>query len=171
MIKKYNLALLPATKANEVIRFARNFSNISDSYLIGLKSVPHVTLRHFHAEESDIDEIWQRACGALRHKKIVLEFAGFSCRTFDSKIYWISLLPDKIDILHRMQRIASETIGVPLKENYDPHMTLLNTRDPECKKELERFAELYSVITDTFYLALGNSDEVGQFTNIIHSYK
>jgi 2'-5' RNA ligase len=171
MIKKYNLALLPTNKADEVIRFAQNFANISESYLLGLKSIPHVTLRHFHAEESDINKIWQRTCDALRRKKIVLEFAGFSCRTFDSKTYLISLLPDKIDILHRMQRIASETIGVPFKENYDPHMTLLNTSDPECKKELERFAEHYSVITDTFYLSLGNSDNVGQFTDIIHSYK
>jgi len=168
MIKKYNLALLPSVKTDEVIKFARNFTAISETYLLGPKSLPHVTLCHFFAEETEIDDIWVQACKTLPLKKLALEFTQFKCVTFDDRLYWISLLPAKTDLLHKMHAIAIECLAVQPKRSFDPHMTLTNTRDPECQKEVDKYSTFYSVISDIFYLSLGRCDNVGQYTEVIY---
>jgi hypothetical protein len=60
MIKKYNLALIPTSKKDEITIFAKKLSYLADNYLIGEGSLPHVTLCQFNAEESDIRSIWEK---------------------------------------------------------------------------------------------------------------
>jgi len=46
MKKKYNLALIPISKSDEVMALAKKFSTIADRYLPGDSSFPHITLYH-----------------------------------------------------------------------------------------------------------------------------
>src|SRR6185312_16173512 len=102
MRKKYNLALIPVSKSNEVLVFATQLLHLADNYLLGEESLPHVTLYQFHAEENDIHSIWEKANQGWQYQPLNLVFNEFSCITFDNQIYWVSLLPDNRDILHKM---------------------------------------------------------------------
>src|SRR5438045_7993065 len=63
--KKYNIAFTPLGKADVFVRLAKSLSSLTDTYCLGTASLPHVTLRHFFAEESEIETLWQTACDRL----------------------------------------------------------------------------------------------------------
>lgn len=164
---KYNLALIPVSKASDVIECAAQLSNLADKYLIGENSIPHVTLYQFEAEEKAIEDIWKQIEVAWSEKSIELEFKEFSCISFDGIIFWASLLPNKSDELHRMHRLIAQLLGKPIKEKFDPHMTLLSTKNKNYEKEVDVIKNSYKPVSDTFILSLGNSDDVGQLIKII----
>src|SRR3990167_11050710 len=168
MTKKYNLALIPVTKNNEVITLAKKLSPITDKYLLGEKSLPHVTLYQFQAEEEEIGSIWKQVIEVWKEKPIDLAFNKFSCITFDNTIFWVSLLPDKCDVLHKMHAVIANILKLPIKKMFDPHMTLINSKDKEYEKEVAKLSDLYKPITDTLILSLGMSDDIGQFINLIY---
>lgn len=168
MKKKYNLALIPISKSDQPVALAKQFSNIADGYLLGDKSLPHVTLYQLHAEDNEIDSIWNEVSDAWDGKPIDLAFNKFSCITFDNNIFWISLLPDNCDVLHEMHGQIANILKLPINKTFDPHMTLISTKNKENENEAARAADSYKAINDTFILALGASDEIGQLTAIIH---
>ncbi|HEX4045500.1 MAG TPA: hypothetical protein VHZ76_07540 [Gammaproteobacteria bacterium] len=98
MQKKYNLALIPTKNSAAVIALAQKLSVISDKYLLGERSFPHVTLYQFEMEEKEISSIWEKIRNIWNEKSIQFTFNEFSCLTFDNKIHWVSLLPDNKDI-------------------------------------------------------------------------
>jgi len=53
IMQKYNIALTPVSESKSMIECAQNFSAIADQYLLGEKSLSHVTLYHFMADEND----------------------------------------------------------------------------------------------------------------------
>ena len=169
MTNKYNLALIPVKASNAVINYAQFLSNIADDYLLGEHSLPHVTLYQFQANESEIKSIWQKAKNELAQTTIELTFETFSCTTSDNVIYCTSLLPDKRGVLMKMHNTIADIVNQPVKPNYDPHMTLINTKDPAYKVLVRKLSETYVPISDIFILALGKSDAIGQLTEIIHS--
>jgi 2'-5' RNA ligase len=169
-VPKYNLALIPMTKADKVIELSRKFLTIADKYLLGKKSLPHVTLYQFEAEKEDIKAVWKHVCDVWEKKSIALEFKEFSCITFDENIYWISLLPDNRDTLYKMHNIIANIIKQPGRKKIDPHMTLINTKNTTYKKKVDELSGLYTPIIDIFTLALGKSDDVGQFTKVIYFF-
>lgn len=173
MKNKYNLALIPldTSKSNQAITFAQKFTGLADKYLLGEKSHPHVTLYQFEADENEIDSIWERVRKAWQEKPINLEFKEFSCLTFDNQVHWISLLPSNCDVLHKMHRQIADLIKLPTKKSFDPHMTLISTKNTEYKKEVDEASKLYTPIVDAFVLALGKSDEVGQLTDLISKHR
>lgn len=171
MPKKYNLALTPVTKGGEIVTFSQKFSNIADKYLLGKSSLPHVTLYQFDAEEKEIDTIWEGVRRVWEEKPVELEFNKFSCISFDNIIYWVSLLPRDCSALHEMHGIIARILGLPPKKNFDPHMTLINTKDKTYEKEVDKSRPSYVPITDTFVLTLGLSDEIGQLTEVVHRYE
>ncbi len=168
MKRKYNLALVPQTKADEIVRLAQKFSGLSDRYLLGENSYPHVTLYQFESEENAVDATWFRISAAWEEKPITLEFHKFSCITFDDIIYWISLLPNQGDVLHKMHHSIAEMIGLPIKESFNPHMTLINSKNKDYEKGVLRLAPSYRPIADTFILCQGRADEVGQVTEVLY---
>jgi len=168
MIKKYNLALIPISRSEEVIMLANKFSYLADSYLLCEKSLPHVTLYQFHAEESDISSTWKKTCQGWSHEPLKLVFTEFSCITFDNHIYWISLLPDNQDLLHQMHGYVANAISLPVKKSFDPHMTLINTKDKKYENEVAKFSSSYQPLIDNFILSLGVSDDIGQLQDIIY---
>ncbi len=168
---KYNLALIPQTKADEVVSFARKFSTIADKYLLGENSNPHVTLYQFEVEEEDEEAIWARVSETWKEKPLTLTFNKMSCNTFDNVIYWVSLLPDQIAILHKMHGNVAGMIELPVKKSFDPHMTLINSKNKDYENEVQRLCSSCYTMTDTFVLCFGRSDDVGQLTEILYRHE
>ncbi len=170
MQEKYNIALVPTSKIEQNIQLSQNFSIIADQYLLSEKSLPHLTLYQFTENSDYINVIWKRMCDRIEQKEIYLTFKEFSCLTFDNEVFWTSLLPDKRIILSDMHKLVAEILNLPVKINYDPHMTLINTKN----KDYEHFSmeqlKNYTVIEDTFMLSLGESDEIGQFIKMLYRW-
>lgn len=167
-MKKYNIALLPLLKNNEFIFLANEFSSVADKYILRNNSLPHVTLCQFEYMENKIENIWCKVFDQWSKQHISLKFTKFSYITFDSNIYWISLLPEEQSLLHHMHRLIANILQLPPKMNYDPHLTLINTKNSNCKDEIDRISKTFVPIMDLFFLALGESDEVGQFCKVIY---
>ncbi len=170
MKNKYNLALTPISKKEEFIKLSQQFSNIADKYSLGNNSLPHVTLYQFEADEKEIENIWKQTCEIWEEKPINLEFSKFSCITFDNATYWVSLLPNNYDTLHKMHSIIANIIKLPIKKNFDPHVTLISTKNKDYEKKADEISQSYTPITDTFVLTIGKSDTVDQLTEIIHQH-
>lgn len=169
MLRKYNIALVPTSKNQEMVDCSNFFSSISDQYQLGENSLPHVTLCQFQANENTIQHLWDKACEALTEHTVLLEFKDFSCLTFDDKIFWVSLMPNQRNLLNEMHIVVAKIVNSPSKKSYDPHLTLINTRDSDYKKMADKLIKIYSPISDDFALAMGECDEIGQFTKLIHT--
>ncbi|KTD23945.1 2'-5' RNA ligase family protein [Legionella maceachernii] len=171
MPKKYNIALLPLHSSDEIIEFAKKFSTLSENYMLGEKSLPHVTLCQFYAEEKQVNEVWENACNTLTEHSLELTFGNFSCISFDESTFWVSLLPDKVDALNDMYSEIIKIVKPFNNKLFDPHMTLFNTKNKEYKTLIKDDLSQYSSISDCFILALGECDEIGQFTRLVESYQ
>jgi len=169
MENKFNIALLPRSEKKVVIEYSQFLSSIADQYILGERSLPHVTLYQFQANESDIESIWNDVCNNLSQKSIELLFEKFSCITFDKTIFWASLLPDNCDRLMQMHSIVADILNQPVKPNYDPHMTLISTKDSSYENLVDQLSKRYTPIKDLFVLSIGRSDDIGQFTEMIYS--
>lgn len=168
MVKKYNIALLPLLKNNAFIYLANEFSLVADKYILGNNSLSHVTLYQFESMENNIENIWCKVSGQWNKQHISLKFAKFSYVTFDKKIYWISLLPEEQNILHHMHKLVANILQLPPKIHYDPHLTLINTKNANYQEKLDIISKSFIPIIDSFCLALGESDEIGQFIKVIY---
>lgn len=168
---KYNLALTPVSKGDEAIQCANQLSKLADKYLLSKDSLPHVTLYQFEAEEKEIEDIWRRVEQIWKEEPIELEFKEFSCISFDKTIFWASLLPNKGDELQRMHRLIAELLSKPIREKFDPHMTLFNTKNKDYEKDVDAIKASYKPISDIFVLSLGHSGDVGQLTKILFTHE
>lgn len=166
---KYNLALIPLSVENEAFNLANQFAKLADTYLLGKNSLPHVTLYQFEVDESEIASIWKRVCDVWNEAPIRLKFEEFSCITLDNLIFWASLLPDNRNKLHEMHGLIAKILCKPIKENFDPHMTLFNTRNKDYEQDVDELKNSFKPISDEFVLSLGRGDGVGQLTEIIFS--
>lgn len=169
-MKKYNLSLMPMTINDEVVKLSHVFSDFADKYVLGEKSLPHVTLCQFEADDDEIDSIWKKVCEKWGEEPIELMFEEFSCLTFDNQVYWVSLLPNNVDIMHDMHGKIANIINQPIKKSFDPHMTLINSKNKEYEMQVDKYSSSYKSIRDKFILKLGRCDDVGQFTEIIYTY-
>ncbi|OGT44200.1 MAG: hypothetical protein A3F42_04160 [Gammaproteobacteria bacterium RIFCSPHIGHO2_12_FULL_37_34] len=168
-MQKYNIVLTPVSESKSIIKCAQNFSAIADQYLLGEKSLPHITLYQFIADENDIDNFFKKVYQSLWQHTIDLKFEKFSCITFDNHIFWVSLLPDHCGILMKMHSLISNVINKPIKNNYDSHMTLISTKNKSYESLVNEFSKTYTPIQDTFVLSLGKSDDIGQLTELLYT--
>lgn len=169
-MNKYNIALAPSEKSQEIIELARLFSSISDSYLLGPSSLPHVTLYQFSADAETLDRYISKIKASNIKRTLALRFDEFSCISFDQQVYWASLMPDKVAELNEMHECVADLIGHPVKSNYDPHMTLMNTRQRDYELIVEVVRRDYVPICDKFKLTIGESDDIGQYLGQIYSF-
>lgn len=169
MIKKYNIAFIPVSCGAIIIKLAKHFSPIADQYLLGDCSLPHVTLYQFTMDDSEIDNIWERLVSSFNETHIKLTFDEFSCITFDHEIYWTSLMPNNRDVLIKMHHLVANILKMPINITYDPHMTLLNTKNKEYESEVKKLKDQYIPVIDIFTLALGERDAAGQLIKILHN--
>jgi 2'-5' RNA ligase len=168
MTMRYNLALIPTAKNKAFINLAQSFHKVSHQYLLGDNSLPHITLRHFETYESEITSIWQETLRILKNKAINIELSSFSYTTSDNQIYWISLLPNQQDVLNNLHTEINQILGSQPKKPYDPHLTLLNTKNNNYQNELNIIAQTYKPISDAFKLSLGRSDKIGQYLETLY---
>lgn len=170
--RKYNIALTPVAKSQTIIDRAKKLSSIAGQYILGENSLPHVTLCQFESDENGVESLWNQVCAALEQKSIELTFSRFSYFTGD-QLSWISLLPVQAETLQQLHETVANIIKNPVNrsfENYDPHMTLINTNNVNYQTEAQKeLTETDSHLSDTFVLSLGTCDELGQFTRLIHS--
>jgi len=164
-MQKYNIALLPNTKSKELIELAQQFSKSADIYLLGENSLPHVTLYQFWKKEAVIEQIWLKVNSVWKFSACMLNFSNVSYFSRDNKIFYISLLPDEISILQKMHALIAQTLHLPVKVNFDPHITLFNTNEASLNLDILKSQSFH--IKDHFTLRLGSCDEVGQFTKIL----
>lgn len=167
---RYNLALIPVSQSKEIIGLVKKFSHLADKYLLDENSLPHVTLYQFEANKNEIDGLWQQISKIWKEYPIDLKFKEFSCLTFDNSTYWVSLLPDNCDKLHKMHLFIADAMNLSANKFFDPHMTLISTKNSEYEKEVEKIWQSYVPILDSFILALGKSDDIGQFIEIVYKY-
>lgn len=169
MKKKYNIAYLPLTQRNKLIELANKFSHLSAGYLLGERSIPHLTVCQFLADQRKIDLIWYEVNEAIKEKVIALSFSEFSY-LYIHEVYWIALRPEVKEQLFAVRKIVEGIIQNPLgrrPEGYDPHLTLINTRDANCGELIGEVAKEYGQIKDKFVLVLGECDNLGQVTRLL----
>lgn len=169
-MNKFNIAFVPKVKGLDIIKLAEPFSSISDHYLLGADSLPHVTLYQFTADKGELAHMIARLTAAGIKRVIELQFQTFSCISFDDAIFWASLMPDKASELTEMHELIAGIISRPVKPNYDPHMTLMSTRHRDYELLVDAVKRDYEPIGDEFILTIGESDDVGQYLRQIHSF-
>lgn len=168
MKNKYNIALLPSTQSQAVIQYAQFLAPLADHYRLGENSLPHLTLCQFYMEDKRLPWLWEIVQSKLDLTAIELTFLSVSCKTFDNCTYWAALLPDKEDILLDMHNKVAELIKDPINKPYEPHMTLINTKDKRYESRVIDLEKRYQAIKDKFILSIGHCDEVGQFTKVLY---
>lgn len=169
-MQRYNLALLPLTLGPVALRLSKAFSQLSDSYLLGAASYPHVTLCQFYAEENEVGAIWEKANQAFSEKLLCLHFKQATTFEHIGKL-WIQLIPKPEASLQKLHLLITEIVKLPLgliRERYSPHLTLANIKKDQHEKALAQVAALRINFSDDFILALGSCDEMGQLTSILH---
>ncbi len=175
---KYNIALIPSQNQEQFIQYAQTLSSTAPAhtYHIGGKaSIPHVSLCHFLAEPEQIDTIWTQVQG-INRPKLHMTFdhhrsKSYSGRPKDIGLCWVSLMPDKLDQLKEHHLKIAKIIGQPLNASfgqYDPHMSLFNSRDEVACAEFNRHTQITPPFEDDFIVVLGYLDNVGQITEIIY---
>lgn len=172
--KKYNIALLPVNRQKTLIQYAKIFANISDEYLLGNQSLPHLTLCQFLAELHEAIQIWKQVCNSLDKKTIDLYFKEISYISFDNEVFWVSLLPTKTDDLIKIHYEVAHIVKFPINKSfqkYDPHITLVNTKKHECSSYVKKLSETFTPFEDRFVLSMGKSDEIGQLVEVINLYQ
>lgn len=169
MKQKYNLALLPASQAvaQGFIDFAALHTALADGYLLGNNSLPHVTIHQFLAHDVVVPDLIDLIEASNLTKTLELQLSEFSCLSFDGHSYWTSLLPNQRDTLTTLHQEYAQLLHLPIKPNYDPHLTLFRTLDPNYQDRVNQTKKLYTPLNDTFKLTLGKSDPLGQFIEIV----
>lgn len=166
MKNKYNIVFYPTSKHVEFTAVAQQFKAFSNEYLLGKNSLPHLTLYQFEEEDSALDAIWQQAQESLSQTTICLRFDKINYVPV-SNFYGLSLLPDNIEKLHELHGEVAKLLKLPVKTQYDPHLTLIISLNTDFETTMEEVAKTLVPIEDEFTLALGTSDDFGQFQKVI----
>ncbi|MFJ1267110.1 2'-5' RNA ligase family protein [Legionella lytica] len=167
-MNRYCVALLPIKNSDAFIALSQQIS-LEKDYKLGINSIPHVTIAQFWFEENKLEKLWETVIERIQVTTVNLTFKKFSCLTFDNNNYWISLLPTKIKELHELQHQLNSIIHINSLRPYDPHLTLLSTKDTNYIEKAQPILNKDIFISDDFVIAIGNCDELGQFTNIFSS--
>ena len=167
MIKKYNIAFIPQSKNNDIVKLISKFNVNFGEYKLGKNSNSHVTLLHFYMDENKIERAWFNIRSLFSTAEVTLSFYNYSYLTFDERIFWISLLPDKKNFLNKMHLEICDFLQIKHRPIFDPHMTLFCTDQKIHEGMLLELTTHQALITDNFILSLGESDDIGQLTKII----
>jgi hypothetical protein len=162
MKNRYNLALVPLTKSDELRIFAKNFYPIALNYRMGDTSIPHITLCQFMAAENELAAIWAAARKIYGDKPMHIKLKEVCCLSVPG-FNAVSLMPDNEDALTTLHYSIAKLVEVRMSkcfDEYDPHLTVINTDKTNFETYVKGFA--YETIEDDFKLVLGLSDDVGQ---------
>jgi 2'-5' RNA ligase len=166
---QYNFALVPVNQEEQFIQYATKLSYLIgsiDQYYLKSTTIPHVTICQFDEKEQDIDILWEKLKTLEHQRSIKLTFEKVR-NTISAGKNWFLLIPNEIRDLKLMHKNALKIIKEPKSlydDDYDPHLTLLNSRD--LQKNDDSYKINFPLIAE-FFIAITNRDEVGQAFKII----
>ncbi|HVT62700.1 MAG TPA: hypothetical protein VHD33_04345 [Legionellaceae bacterium] len=172
MKKRYNIALIPIQNQHAFIKMAEALSSTITpaTYMLSANSFPHVSVCHFATESEQIDTVWKKVKN-LSLSPLTLSFTTRRGQTYpNNEVAWVSLIPNHIDNLMDIHLKIAAIIKHPLNAafaDYDPHLTLFNSLEKTSCEWLNHHSEIHPPLTEEFVIALGESDDVGQFTKIL----
>jgi 2'-5' RNA ligase len=174
-MQRYNIVLLPPEDAYAAYQtYAQEmFHEVKHTYLLGDKSLPHITLCQFNCADLVLLKSVQDASAALDIQPYSPWFTGLSIAV-DVKelphLYWIGLMIVREAMLvsmHLRVRRMLENFGLECLnaqgEEYRPHLTLANAYLKFPLTLLQAPTHLLGEPKHTFKLTLGLSDDWGQF--------
>lgn len=177
MLQGYNLAFMPINNSKIFTQLAHDTTIAikPGDYLLGPASLPHVSICHFMMEETHIETIWKRV------QELAIPTQSFTFSTRRSKIYLpdayrdvtecsVSLIPNHKDVLMEIHLQIANIIQKPLNAafaDYDPHLTLFSSYDIKGCEQLNHTPDLRPPLEDTFAIALGTIDRIGQVTRVL----
>lgn len=172
MQQRYNFALLSTGHPERYIAAARHhFQHLADGYLLGPESLPHITLAQFRADPEALLPLIKALALVPHTIPIHLSGLGFSNKA-DTPLWGVSLtVARKSNLLSLHQtvvHILEQHALSPLNATgdlYRPHLTLARIHRLLVQDFAKNIFE-----RDTFQLALGLSDELGQFKRVLHQF-
>lgn len=178
MLKKYNIALIPNENHAQFIQYAQSLSQYAPAanyHIGGSASIPHVSLCHFLMAPENIANLWQTVKN-LAVPEIHLIFTHHGSKTFRGNpkymnVYWVSLIPNHLDKLTALHRLIADIVKHPLNAayaQYDPHMTLFNSRAKAQCAQFNQKSQLTPPLEGMFHIALGLTDQVGQLIELAY---
>jgi hypothetical protein len=176
MLQKYNIVFTPDQNLKQFIQYAEKLSQDipPDKYLLGVNSIPHVSLCQFELESDRIEDVWGKVI-ALKPPALRMTFAERRSKSYPGHpkwggVCWVSLMPDHIDQLTKIHLEIANIIKKPLNaafSEYDPHLTLFNSLAEESCAFLNRMPKVDPPLAEDFNVALGLIDDLGQVTEIL----
>lgn len=172
MQQRYNLALLSTGHPERYITAAQHhFQSVADGYLLGNESLPHITLAQFRAFQDILPPLIEALESAPKTIPVELIGLGFSNKA-STPLWGASLTVARQESLLTLHQNVVDALTqnglIPLNSTgdlYRPHLTLARIN----QLRVEGFAkDIFE--GDTFHLALGLSDELGQFTRVLHRF-
>lgn len=170
--KRYNIALIPQRNFEAYVEIANaHFRKNAEGYLLGPYSIPHITMCQFITTSSTLPHIHRELEKAHKNPPIHLTGLRFSNK-HASSLWGVSLSvqrsPELLRLLDHVVNILYQHTLKPLNhvgELYTPHLTLARVNTIQ----LNHFSkDIFK--EDIFRLALGESDDLGQLTKIIHQF-
>ncbi|MGN6670898.1 MAG: 2'-5' RNA ligase family protein [Candidatus Nucleicultricaceae bacterium] len=172
MQQRYNFALLSTGHPERYITAAEHhFQHLADGYLLGSESLPHITLAQFRADPEVLPALITALALVPHIIPIHLSGLGFSNKA-DTPLWGASLTVARSSNLLTLHQtvvhiLAQHTLS-PLNATgdlYRPHLTLARIHRLDVHDFKKDIFE-----GDTFRLALGLSDELGQFKRVLHQF-
>jgi 2'-5' RNA ligase len=177
--QRYNIVLLPPESAYPVYQtYAQDLlKDLNGTYLLGPKSLPHITLCQFNCADPNLLKTVQEVCTSLNIPPYTPRFSGLSIAA-DVKempdLYWIGLNAIREAFLvstHLQVRRMLERLGLACinsqGEEYRPHLTLANAYLKFPFSLAKSPNHLLGETKHMFKLTLGLSDNWGQFMQIL----
>lgn len=154
------------------IKEARHhFSLIADKYILGPQSIPHITLCQFYADLEIYPTVWQEVINLGNCPQP--EFTGFSFIKDhqNPNLWWAEISVSRKSELVNFQNKVTHILKKneidclnDINDLYRPHLTLARIDKLEINS-----LDAQLLQSETFMLSIGVSDEVGQFTQMLHS--
>jgi 2'-5' RNA ligase len=162
------VALIPSIFTREA---QEQFATASEGYLLGTKSLPHITLAQFYLEDQEaLLNIWHEVRCKIAHPHQP-KFLGLSLTRKAQGLWGVSLLVARDPALVKDHLVAVEILkqyGIrcisEVGELYRPHLTLARIKEPKINGFNDEIFQ-----PTPFTLALGEADENGQYLTTIFS--
>lgn len=129
---KVNFALLLDKKtAKECENFSKELSKTHKSkFILGDRSLPHVSIVQTECEEEDLDSIWKEAQNVIQ-KEYEINFAGLNFLPSSSGDAWVEIQVLKSDAILQLQKsllnlssMKGRKIINGVEDDFRPHVTV-----------------------------------------------
>jgi 2'-5' RNA ligase len=175
MITKYIIALLALNPLGFTEFAQKHFSAVSQGYIIGKDSHPHITLAQFMGSESDLEAsiIYLKTYTSCASPKPAIKGISFLKDPKASDIWWAECFIARTEALMSLQRNIESflrerniTLINDTGDLYRPHLTLARIKEPLPTINLS----VLPFLSD-FHLVIAEADQLGQLIKIIEVFK